>query len=52
MYSDIGLDYLLEGLDLEFTTPGLTGSTAGETETTTEDNVDSQIDQILKGKTN
>ena len=52
MYNDIGLDYLLEGLDLNFTTPGLSGTTAGETETTTDDNVDSQIESLIKGKTN
>jgi len=50
MYGDIGLDYLLQGLDLEFTTPGLTGNTGNETEKTTDENVDSHIDQIIKGK--
>ena len=52
MYGDIGLDYLLQGLDLEFTTPGLTGNTGSGTEKTTDENVDSHIDQIIKGKTN
>jgi len=50
MYNDIGIDYLLEGLDLEFTTPGLTGSSAGETETTTDKNVDDQINAIIQNK--
>jgi len=50
MYGDIGLDYLLQGLDLEFTTPGLTGNTGSGTEKTTDENVDSHIDQIIKGK--
>ena len=55
MYGDIGLDYLLQGLDLEFTTPGLTGTEGAETKITTEDNVDDHLDEILKiqeGKTN
>lgn len=52
MYGDIGLDYLLQGLDLEFTTPGLTGNTGSGTEKTTDENVDSHIDQIIKGKIN